>query len=198
MAHILSVQSSARRQGSHSRALSAELIEALGGSAANTITLRDLAEPVPQLDERWLGANWTPASERNAAQDQTLALSDALIGELEAADIIVVGVPVYNFAVPAALKAWVDQIARAGRTFRYTEEGPRGLLERKKAYLVVTSGGVSVDSAVDFATPYMRHVLSFVGITDVEVIAADRLVRSAPESLEAARNAIGSVEPLAA
>ena len=190
MAHILSVQSSARRQGSHSRVLSAELIEALGGAASNIVTVRDLAEPVPHVDERWLGANWTPAEDRSAEQAEALAFSDTLIAELEAADIVVIGVPVYNFAVPAALKAWVDQIARAGRTFRYGETGPQGLLEGKKAYLVVASGGVPVGSPVDFATPYMRHALSFIGIADVEVIAADQLVQKSEESLGAARGAI--------
>jgi len=101
-----------------------------------------------------------------------LAHSDELIAELEAADTIVIGVPVYNFAIPAALKAWVDQIARARRTFRYTETGPEGLLKGKKAYLVVASGGVPVGSDYDFATGYLRHVLGFVGITDVTVIEA--------------------------
>lgn len=190
MAHILSVQSSARYQGSHSRTLSAELIDALGGTEQNTVTVRDLTETVPHVDEKWLGANWTPAEQRSAAQTQALDLSDALIAELEAADIIVIGVPMYNFAVPAALKSWIDQIARAGRTFQYTEQGPVGLLEGKKAYIVLTSGGAPAGSAVDFATPYMRHVLGFIGITDVALIAADRLVKNADDSLMAARNSI--------
>lgn len=198
MAHILSVQSSARGEGSHSRELSAELIAALGGSDTHTVTERDLIDPVPQVDAQWLGANWTPAENRSAEQAEALALSDALIAELEAADVIVIGVPVYNFAVPAALKAWIDQIARAGRTFRYAENGPQGLLEGKKAYIVVASGGVPVGSPVDFATPYLRHVLGFVGITDVELIAADRLVQNADESLRAARAAIGDAARLAA
>jgi FMN-dependent NADH-azoreductase len=95
-----------------------------------------------------------------------------LIAELEAADTIVIGVPLYNFGIPAALKAWIDLIARARRTFRYTEAGPEGLLKDKKAYLVVASGGVPVGSDYDFATGYLRHVLGFVGITDVTVIDA--------------------------
>ncbi|CAJ1391678.1 unnamed protein product [Effrenium voratum] len=190
MAHILSVQSSARNEGSQSRALSAELIDALGGTSEHTIVVRDLAEPIPQLDEKWLGANWTPAEERSDEQARALALSDTLISELEAADTIVIGVPLYNFSVPAALKAWIDQVARAGRTFRYSENGPQGLLEGKRAFVVVASGGVPVDSPVDFATPYVRQVLGFIGITDVTVIAADRLVQNADGSLAAARAAI--------
>lgn len=190
MAHILSVQSSARNEGSQSRALSAELIDALGGTSEHSIVVRDLAEPIPQLDEKWLGANWTPAEERSDEQARALALSDTLISELEAADTIVIGVPLYNFSVPAALKAWIDQVARAGRTFRYSENGPQGLLEGKRAFVVVASGGVPVDSPVDFATPYVRQVLGFIGITDVTVIAADRLVQNADGSLAAARAAI--------
>ncbi|MBO6638281.1 MAG: NAD(P)H-dependent oxidoreductase [Roseitalea sp.] len=192
MAHILSVQSSARDEGSHSRALSAELVEALGGAGANMIVERDLSEPVPQLDEKWLGANWTPVDARSGEQARALALSDTLISELEQADTIIIGAPVYNFSVPAALKAWIDQIARAGRTFRYSENGPQGLLEGKRAFLVITSGGVPVDSPVDFATPYMRQVLRFIGITEVTVIAADRLVQNADDSLAGARTAIAN------
>ena len=193
MPHILSVQASARHAGSHSRQLSNELIAALSGPGDHTVTTRDLTEPIPQVDENWLGANWTPTEDRKAEQAQALQLSDALIAEVEAADIIVIGVPVYNFTIPAALKAWIDQIARAGRTFRYSESGPVGLLEGKAAYLVVASGGVPVDSPVDFATPYLRHVLGFVGITDVEVIAADRLVQHADQSLSQARSTITQI-----
>jgi FMN-dependent NADH-azoreductase len=98
--------------------------------------------------------------------------------------------PIYNFGIPAALKAWVDLIARARLTFRYTENGPVGLLKGKKAFLVVASGGVGVDSAVDFATPYMRQALRFVGITDVEVIAADRQSARGDEALSGARDQI--------
>ena len=89
--------------------------------------------------------------------------------ELVAADVVVIGTPIYNFSIPASLKAWVDMVARARKTFRYTENGPVGLLSDKKAYIVVASGGVKVGSPADFATPYLRHALSFVGITDVDV-----------------------------
>jgi FMN-dependent NADH-azoreductase len=101
-------------------------------------------------------------------------VSDALVAELQAADEIVIAVPVYNFSVPAALKAWIDMVARARVTFRYTEDGPVGLLTGKRAWVIVGSGGTELDGPVDFATAWLRHVLGFLGIDDVRVIAADR------------------------
>ncbi|MEM1377953.1 MAG: NAD(P)H-dependent oxidoreductase [Pseudomonadota bacterium] len=197
MANILSVQSSARVNGSHSRALSQKLIDKLTAGSDATVVERDLADHLPLLDENWLGANWTPAAERSSEQNETLSLSATLIEEVKTADVLVIGVPIYNFSIPGALKAWIDLIARAGETFKYSEQGPKGLLEGKKAYVVVASGGVPVDSPVDFATPYMRHVLGFIGITDVEVIGADGLVMNESESLERAESAIAAL-PLAA
>jgi FMN-dependent NADH-azoreductase len=154
---------------------------------------RDASTGLSFIDENWLGANWTPDEERNAAKKSLLALSDTLIEELEQADIIVLGVPMYNFAIPAALKAWIDLIARAKRTFRYTADGPEGLLKGKKAYVVMTSGGVPAESPVDFVTSYMRHVLGFVGITDVTFVNADRLIAQEEASLGAARQTIAAV-----
>jgi len=171
---ILRIDSSARNDGSVSRELSGLLADALAGDAG-TVTVRDLAtHPVPQINGDWVGANFTDPAERSAEQHAHLAGSDVLVSELKAADQIIIGMPVYNFSVPAALKAWIDQIARARETFRYTENGPVGLLENKTAWIVVASGGVPVDSDVDFATPYLRHVLGFVGITDVRVIDGSR------------------------
>src|SRR3546814_698354 len=102
-----------------------------------------------------------------------LAGSEELIGEIEAADTIIITAPIYNFAIPASLKAWIDQVTRARRTFSYTEVGPEGLLRGKRAYIVFASGGVPLGSQVDFASGYLRHILGFIGITDVHVIAAD-------------------------
>ncbi|KQZ64487.1 NAD(P)H-dependent oxidoreductase [Sphingopyxis sp. OPL5] len=176
MSHILRIDASARNSGSTTRQLTDQLVARLveqGYGAA--VTQRDLAlTPPALLTENWVGANFTDDAERNDDQRAALALSDELIAELEAADTIVIGVPVYNFGIPAALKAWVDLIARARRTFRYTETGPEGLLKGKKAYLVVASGGVPVGSDYDFASRYMLQLLGFVGITDVQIIAADQ------------------------
>ena len=176
MSHILRIDASARNSGSTTRQLTDQLVARLveqGYGAA--VTQRDLAlTPPALLTESWVGANFTDDADRNDDQRAALALSDELIAELEAADTIVIGVPVYNFGIPAALKAWVDLIARARRTFRYTETGPEGLLKGKKAYLVVASGGVPVGSDYDFASRYMLQLLGFVGITDVQIIAADQ------------------------
>ncbi|WP_432769682.1 MAG: FMN-dependent NADH-azoreductase [Sphingopyxis sp.] len=176
MSHILHIDASARGAGSTTRQLTAQLVARLSEQGYGAqVTHRDLAlSPPALLTETWVGANFTDDAERSADQKAALAASDELIAELEAADTIVIGVPVYNFAIPAALKAWVDLIARARRTFRYTDTGPEGLLKGKKAFLVVASGGVPVGSDYDFASGYLRHVLGFVGITDVTIIAADR------------------------
>lgn len=194
MSHILRIDASARNAGSTTRQLTDQLVARLveqGYGAA--VTQRDLAlTPPALLTEAWVGANFTDETERSDDQRAALAASDELIAELEAADTIVIGVPVYNFAIPAALKAWVDLIARARRTFRYTETGPEGLLKGKKAYLVIASGGVPVGSDYDFATGYLRHVLGFVGITDVSIIAADQQMMDG----EAIARATASIDAL--
>ena len=170
---ILELSSSGRQDGSITRQLSAELIAALEDRhGAIDITRRDLAAGVPFVNEAWIEANFTPDEDRTQTHRETLAYSDELVDELKKTDTLVIGVPVYNFSIAATLKAWIDMIARARLTFRYTDNGPVGLLEGKKAYLVVATGGVPVGSAMDFATPYLRHALSFVGITDVEIVAA--------------------------
>ena len=189
--NILEISASGRRSDSVSRQLTADVVNALEdrhGSA--TIVRRDLNDGVGFVDESWIAATFTAAEERTTTQRKRLAESDELVAELEAADVIVIGAPIYNFGVPATLKAWVDQVARARVTFRYTDSGPEGLLEGKKAYIVIASGGVPVDAAVDFATPYLRHALGFLGIDDVEVIAADRLNVRGAEAVDEARRDI--------
>lgn len=176
---ILQIDASARTTGSTSRQLTASIVETLGGE----VIRRDLTTPIPQIDETWVNANFTPADQRSDAQKKALALSDALVAEIKAADVIVIGVPVYNFGVPAALKAWIDQIARAGLTFQYTENGPEGLLEGKRAVIALATGGTEVGSDIDFASGYMRHIMGFIGITDVEIVAADRLMADAEKAM---------------
>jgi len=185
---VLEVSASARVAGSNSRALSADLVEALRQRHGDIeVTRRDLADGIPLVDAAWVEANFTPDEERLQRHRETLAYSDELVAELVDTDVLVIGTPIYNFNIPASLKAWIDMIARARLTFRYTADGPRGLLEDKKAYIVLATGGVPAGSPVDFATPYLRHALGFVGIDDVEVIAADRLNSQPEESLDAAR-----------
>ena len=185
---VLEVSASGRGSDSVSRMLTQDIIDALEAkSGAIDLTRRDLNEGVSLVDEDWIAANFTADEDRTPDQQAKLAESDALVAELQRADVIVIGAPIYNFGVPAALKAWIDMIARARLTFRYTADGPEGLLTGKKAYIVIASGGVPVDSPVDFATPYLRQVLKFVGITDVEIIAADQLNQRAADSIDAAR-----------
>jgi FMN-dependent NADH-azoreductase len=192
--HVLQIDASARQDGSISRELVADLMAALEDRhGALTVTRRDVAGGLPFINEDWIRANFTPAEERSATDRCALALSDELVAELEAADVIVIGAPIYNFSVPATLKAWIDLIARARRTFRYTESGVEGLLRNKKAYVVVPSGGVEVGSAVDFATPYLRHALGFVGITDVEIIGARGADRGNDRALDEARARIAEL-----
>ncbi len=188
---VLRIEASARRNGSVSRDLTGQIIDRLG---ATDVTVRDLAEGLPLITEEWVAANFTPADQRDAAQVETLALSDALIAEVKAADTIVIGLPIYNFGVPAAFKAWVDLVARAGVTFRYSENGPVGLLEGKRAVVAVASGGTEAGSEIDFATGFVRHVLGFIGITDVEFVAADRLMLDADSTIAKAKEAIAALE----
>lgn len=186
--NILKIDSSGRTRASASRALGDDLLRALEQRYGPlSVTHRDLADGISLVDEAWIAANFTPDEGRTAQQRETLTGSDALVEELKAADIVVIGAPIYNFGVPAALKAWVDMIARARLTFRYTENGPEGLLTGKKAYIVIASGGVAVDSPVDFATPYLRHALRFVGITDVKIVAAERINARGDDALDDAR-----------
>ncbi len=185
---ILKLSASGRSDGSVTRELSRDLIAALQDRhGVAEVTHRDLSKGVPFVNEAWISANFTADEDRTEKHNDTLAYSNKLVAELQNADTIVIGVPVYNFSIPATLKAWVDMIARARLTFRYTADGPVGLLTGKKVYLVVATGGVPVGSAVDFATPYLRHALAFVGITDVEIIAADRINSDAAESMDRAR-----------
>ena len=193
---VLRVDSSARREGSMSRRVTDALIERLEVSeGAIDLTVRDLAVAGPPfVDAAWVDANFTPPEQRNEEQSAALAESDALVAEVKAADVLVIGVPIYNFGVAAKLKAWVDMVARARLTFRYTENGPVGLLNGKRAYLVVASGGTEVGSEIDFATGYLRHVLGFLGIDDVQIVAADRLMARGEE--EAMRDARAQIDRL--
>jgi FMN-dependent NADH-azoreductase len=193
-ATILHIDSSMRHSGSVTRALTAKLVDRLCAASSGARTLhRDLAKGVPLVDEAWIGANFTDPAERDDTQREALARSDELVAEIKAADILVIGLPIYNFGLPAALKAWIDMIARARETFRYTEAGPEGLMTGKRALVVVASGGFPVGSAADFATPYLRHALAFMGITDVEFIAADQLMADADAAIASAEERIARV-----
>ncbi|HQU66748.1 MAG TPA: NAD(P)H-dependent oxidoreductase [Albidovulum sp.] len=177
MTNILRVESSIKGEASVSRRLTDRITARL--EAANPgaeVTLRDLSKGVPQIDGAWIGAVFTPAEARNADQAKIAAYSDTLLAEVKAADILVIALPVYNFGVPAPLKAWIDHLARKGETFTYTEAGPEGLLKGKRAIVALSSDGTKIGSEIDFASGYIRHMLGFFGITDVEFVAADQMV----------------------
>ncbi len=185
---ILHIDSSSRTTGSNSRQLSQYFVDQLTGRHGNAIvTKRDVAGGLPLVDEAWVNANFTPEEDRSPAQRQTLALSDSLIQELFDADVVILGLPMYNFAIPAALKAWIDLVARARKTFHYTDNGPEGLVKGKKAYLIATTGGTPVGSDYDFATGYMKHLLAFIGIDDVTVIPADLMMIEQDQKITSAR-----------
>jgi len=193
---ILRLDASANPTASTSQKLGDRLVDRLRQTHADIeIRCRDLNQELSFIDESWIDANLAPADERSASQQQTLALSDSLIEELTWADHIVLTTPMYNFGVPAALKAWIDLICRAGITFRYTENGPEGLLEGKSADLVITTGGVPLGSPVDFVSAYLRQVMSFIGIEEVEIFGADRMNIDAEASLSAAVAKIDQAYP---
>lgn len=187
---VLRIDASGRHEGSQTRAMTDRVVAQLRATGAARVVTRDLAGGVEFVDEAWINANFTPEEDRTEAQKLRLRSSDALVDEVVQSDVIVIGTPIYNFGVPAALKAWVDQVARARKTFRYSEGGPVGLLEGKKAYIVVTSGGTEVGSEIDFATGYLKHVLGFIGIHDVDVFAADKLMMHGEERLASVANEI--------
>jgi FMN-dependent NADH-azoreductase len=178
MAKVLHIDSSVRSTGSLTRQLGGEFIAKLqAADAATSVVTRDLAaSPVPHLTEQMMGAYFTPAEQRNAEQAQTIKTSDALVDELLAADTIVIGAPMYNFSVTSGLKAWIDHVARAGRTFKYGANGPEGLVGGKKVYVFVATGGAYSEgpaAAYDHVTTYLRSVLGFLGMTDVTFIVAE-------------------------
>lgn len=188
--NILRIDSSARRDGSVSRDLADLYIDLVAETRPVRVQTRDVSDGLPVINQDWIAATFTPEPDRTADHRAALAGSDRLVEELESSELIVISTPIYNFGIPASLKLWVDQVARAGRTFRYTENGPLGLLNDKRAVILAASGGTQVGSDIDFATPYLRHVLGFLGISDVEIIAADQLMASGPDKVQLTKQRI--------
>ncbi len=174
---ILQVNASARRDGANSTKLANRVTERLlAANPGATVTVRDLAaEPLPVLDEVALGALFTPAEQRSAEQAALAARFDAAIAELQAHDAIVLGVAMYNFGVTVQLKSWIDAIARAGVTFKYTETGPVGLVQGKTVYAACARGGIYSGTPNDSQTPYLKSVLGFLGMSDVRFVYAEGL-----------------------
>jgi FMN-dependent NADH-azoreductase len=177
MSQLLVIESSARQQGSVSRQLTAQFIaDWQAVNPHDQIKVRDLAiAQVPHLDANLLGGWMTPAAQQSAAEQAALALSNTLTDELLAADVLVLAAPMYNFTIPSTLKAWLDHVLRAGVTFRYSENGPQGLLSGKRAFVLTARGGIYAGSAMDHQEPYLRQALAFIGIHDVSFIHAEGL-----------------------
>ncbi|MFE0510656.1 FMN-dependent NADH-azoreductase [Streptomyces sp. NPDC058964] len=194
MPHLLHIDSSARGEGSASRRLSAEYVRVWRDrNPHGTVTYRDLAVDIPDfVSPEWITGVFGPAEAANADTKAALEASERLIGEIESADVLVLGVPMYNFGVPATFKAWIDQVVMAGRTFAFGEYGPEGLLKGKKAVVLRSSGSDFDNPAfapMDFHAPYIRGVLGWIGIADVEIIAVNGF---AAEQIDAAVREAGN------
>ena len=193
MNNILHIDASGRGKPSVSRQLSNEIVQKIS-SDQTRVTYRDVSQGLSFVDELMIGAYYTQKAERSEEQHQAIALSDTIVEELMAADTVVIGMPIYNFSMPAGFKTWSDLAARVGETFQYTENGPVGLLEGKKAYVAVASGGTKVGSEIDFLTPWLRHFLGFIGIYDVEIVQAEAINRNGEKAVEEARASISSIQ----
>jgi FMN-dependent NADH-azoreductase len=197
--NVLYVTSSPRGSASYSNRVAAEVLDELRArNPGATVMTRDLArDPLPHIGDDFVAATRAPNGPQTDAQRALLAQSDALVDELFAADVIVIAAPMINFTIPTNLKAWIDYVARAGRTFRYSEKGPEGLVTGKQVILVAARGGVYADAgkALDFQVPYVKSVLGFLGMNDVEVLevegtaygpdAAEKAVAAATAKLHA-------------
>src|SRR5262245_21849307 len=206
MRNLLFVSSSLFGDNSQSRSIAEEFIDRWRDAHPRTsVTERDLAaDSIPHLSLATLGAAMQPADARNAAEQEAAALADTLIEEVEAADVIVIGAPMYNFSIPSALKAWIDHIARAGRSFRYGATGPEGMLKGKKVVIVTGRGGSytgdSPAKVMDFQEPYLKAMLGFLGLDDVSFIHLEDVKRgpeAAAAGIERARQAIAELVPVA-
>jgi FMN-dependent NADH-azoreductase len=199
--NILFVPSSPRGGESYSHRVARRIVDDLvARNPGARVVVRDVArQPLPHIGAAFASGRMVPAEKRSDADWQALALSDALVDELFAADVIVVAAPMLNFGVPSSLKAWIDHIVRPGRAFTYSDKGPQGLVTGKKAVFVFARGGVYSEGpmqALDFQEPYLRAVLGFIGITDVEVVRVEGVafgedaVNQALRSAEVRANAI--------
>ena len=188
---ILRLDASASINTSNSKKLGDELIARLVAlhPGAN-VQQRDLNQGIGYVDQNWVNANFTPVDQRSEMQQQRLAFSDELIEEIRLSDHIILTTPMYNFGIPAPLKAWIDLICRAGVTFQYTADGPVGLIKGKRVDIVITTGGARLNSPVDFVSEYLKLVLGFIGIEDINIIAADQMNVDADSSYEKALDQI--------
>ena len=203
MSQILLVTTSPRGAASFSNQIAQALVAKLQAAtpAAKLVTRNFADAPLPHVGEDYVVGRMLPADERSPAQAKSVALSDELIAELLASDTIVIASPMYNFGVPSTLKAWIDHIARAGLTFAYGANGPTGLVTGKKAYIVVARGGLYSEgpfAANNFQEPYLKAVLGFLGISDVETVAVEGIAFGPEATDKAIAGALDKVAALAA
>lgn len=196
--NILRVDTSVRKEGSYSRKLTDKLISQLTSKHQASregveVVVRDLAEGISFIDENWSKANFTPVEDRTPEESEHLKVSDSLVEELNVADAIVIGLPIYNFNVPATFKAWIDLVVRARLTFQYTDSGPVGLLSDKTVYILVASGGTQLNTELDFISDYLRHIFRFIGITDIRFIDSSGIGKNESATLARAEHLIKQI-----
>lgn len=198
MKRLLQINSSLSGDEGYSNTLTNQFVQQWQARHPNgTVRVRDLARhPVPHLDAERLHAFITPADKRTEQQREIVAYSDSLINELREADVIVFGVPMYNFGIPSTLKAYFDHIARSGETFRYTENGAEGLLEDKPVYLLAARGGVYAGTDADSQTSYLNTFLSFLGLRNTQFVYAEGIAVSETKQ-QALAQASAQIEQLA-
>lgn len=198
MANILHIDSSLKTENSASRKVSWTIIQKLmEKDPAASVKFLDLNETViPHLNANHLAAFSTAPEKRTGEHLKAVEMSDGLIKDVLWADYIVIGIPMYNFGIPSTLKSFIDQIARAGVTFRYSEKGPEGLVKGKKVFLAISSGGIYTEGfmkSLDFTEPYLRAVLGFLGMTDVKTVRVEGLAMPGNYD-KAVQKALDSVE----
>ncbi|UXU73897.1 MULTISPECIES: FMN-dependent NADH-azoreductase [unclassified Paracoccus (in: a-proteobacteria)] len=192
--NILHIDSAITGDASVSRKLTAQIVARLKAADPEArVTYRDLNQGVPAIDTEWFKAVRLAPQDPTPEQQRLIDISDAYLREVQQADVLVIGLPVYNFTLSAQLKNWLDQIARAGVSFRYTENGPEGLLKGKRAIVAYAAAGTPMGSDIDFASGYLRHMLGFMGITDVEFVPADRLAMDREAGLARAQEALEQI-----
>jgi FMN-dependent NADH-azoreductase len=200
MTTLLQIQSSIFSNGGESSRLAQQFVAQWRGAHPGAeVIVRDLArDPIPHLTAERFQSFLAKPEERSPAQQAVVSFSDGLIDELERADVIALGLPMYNFGVPSALKAYFDHVARAGKTFKYSEKGPEGLLTGKKAIIFATRGGLYAGTPLDSETPYVRAFLKFLGIVDVEFVYAEGLALGDAPKKEALGRADREIQALGA
>lgn len=193
MTTILHISSSTTGEASNSKLLAGELLDRLKQAHPGaTVKHRHLAKGIPLLTEAATAELPNAPGDYSDEASAILEASDTLIAELEEADVLVIGAPIYNFSTPASLKAWADLITRAGRTFHYTDEGPQGLLNDRPTYVVTAAGGVPIGSDADFGTRWLTFHLNFLGITNVTTVGGSNFAVDPEAALAAARESIAS------